>query len=568
MSYNDLPKLDSNFINLLSKTLKKRLPPITSSEHLDDLINILMDSLNKGKIYTLLNSNKPSIELKGKGWPLDHLEALKASGWIQGQNSPMVLEGNLLSWRRWHEEMNNVLKHLKDKSNQAPHQIQKINKLTNNLKKSNLNEAQILAVEAVNNHNLILLSGGPGTGKTSTIVEMLLKVLTINKDLRIGLGAPTGKAARRLEETIQKSIIHLDDHQKHKLLDIPCTTLHRWLQANEGVFRKNEAAQLQLDILVVDEMSMVDLSLMQGLLKALPKDSQLILVGDPDQLPPIGNGAVWHKLHEQQTLKVFEKCAFRLTKVYRNRGKLADLANTIRDKDINEFFNELLKVKKSSSIGVISSNKKEIPPEIIKILKIHQAKLSELTRKTTPFLISDGTLSLNKKDAESANNLLKCLEELMVLCPRRYGPWSIDHIHKTILGNTLEKSILDWPAGTPVICGENQSELNLANGDLGIIVGEKENKYLLFRRQSSKTQSFHLIHPIRVKNISPAFAITVHKSQGSEADRVVFLWPDTINKTPSSDKNQLTNKDYERKLIYTAITRAKLNLDLAICSET
>ncbi len=561
-------KLNSDFINLITETLKKRIPPNTSSEHLEDIINVLMDSLSRGEIYTSLNNKKPYIDLKRKGWPIDHIKALKASGWLKGDNSPIVLEDNLLSWRRWHEEMQGTIMDLKGKASLRPHQQHKANNAMNSRAYSTLDETQILAVEAIPNHNLILLSGGPGTGKTSTIVQMLLKVLSIDHDLKIGLGAPTGKAARRLEETIQKSIIHLDDHYKDRLSSVPCTTLHRWLQANEGVFRKNETTPIQLDVLVVDEMSMVDLSLMQGLLRALPKESQLILVGDPNQLPPVGNGAVWHKLHEDITLREFKNCSFQLNKVYRNRGDLAKLATSIKCNGIDLFFKELLSLEKSSSIQVIVSSKTKVPFEIIEKVTLHHMKLIELTNKTTPFLTSGEEVSINPKGLETASHLMNYLEELMVLCPRRYGPWSVDHIHKSILGATLNKGVMNWPAGTPVICGENQPEIKLANGDIGIVIGEKENKYLLFRLHSTKKQQdFNLIHPIRVKNLSPAFATTVHKAQGSEAGHVVFLWPDPINEKHPISTNLLQNSDYERKLIYTAITRAKSNLDLVICSD-
>ncbi len=562
MKDNDYTKLDSHFVDLIKKTLMKRIPPSTSSQHLEDLINILMESLSKGEIYTALNNSPPPIELKASGWPFKHLQALKDSGWLEGEDSPIKLEGSLLSWRRWDEEMQSIILNIKDKSSHRPTHINNNNKEFNRRKQVTLNESQVQAVEAILNQNVILLSGGPGTGKTSTIVEMLLKVLSINQGLKIGLGAPTGKAARRLEETIQKSIIHLDDEYKDKLLSIPCTTLHRWLQATEGVFRKNEATPIQLDILVVDEMSMVDLSLMQGLLKALPKESQLILVGDPDQLPPVGNGAVWHKLHEETTLKILSNCAFRLNKVYRNRGDLAELANKLRGKELKEFFDEVLNLKNSSSIKVMVSTKKEIPKEIINRLKLYQVKLRT---KATSFETSSEAITTYKENHKLANDLLNCIEELMVLCPRRYGPWSVEHIHRTVLDKSLDNGVMGWPAGTPVICGQNQPELNLANGDIGIVVGEKESKYLLFRLQSTKNKrDYNVIHPIRVKNLSPAFATTVHKAQGSEAKHVIFLWPEPINQKPSSNSNPLYNKEYERKLIYTAITRAKSNLDLAI----
>ena len=117
---NDLTKLDSNFINLIHKTLKKRIPPSTYSEHLEDLVNVLMESLSKGEIYIDLNKSNPYIELKSQGWPLDHIKALKASKWLEGEDSPIILEKGLLSWRRWHEEMENIIINLKDRLSHVP----------------------------------------------------------------------------------------------------------------------------------------------------------------------------------------------------------------------------------------------------------------------------------------------------------------------------------------------------------------------------------------------------------------------------------------------------------------
>ena len=164
-----------------------------------------------------------------------------------------------------------------------------------------LNREQRSAVIAIENHNVILLSGGPGTGKTSTVIKMITRAISNNPNVKIGLSAPTGKAARRLQKSLQQGIKHETDYQE-VLAKISCQTLHSWLKAGPSGFRINKNSPLTLDLLVVDEMSMVDLTLMKALLDALPNDSQLVLVGDQNQLPPIGIGAIWQELHNKNNL--------------------------------------------------------------------------------------------------------------------------------------------------------------------------------------------------------------------------------------------------------------------------
>ena len=125
---------------------------------------------------------------------------------------------------------------------------------------------------------------------------MLEEALHINPNLKIGLAAPTGKATRRLQESLQTGIASTTPSHRKILNRVPCNTLHRWLQPKEYGFRKNRKNPLNLDLLVVDEMSMVDLNLMKALLEALPINAQLILVGDYNQLPPIGSGSIWHEI--------------------------------------------------------------------------------------------------------------------------------------------------------------------------------------------------------------------------------------------------------------------------------
>ena len=147
--------------------------------------------------------------------------------------------------------------------------------------------------------------------------------------------------------------------------------------------------------------------------------------------------------------------------------------------------------------------------------------------------------------------LLQEAECDLLLCPRRRGTWSLEDVHRTVLGASELRNPMRWPPGVPVICGANQPELGLANGDLGVTVGRSEGLRLLFRVTGATGASqMKLLHPARVRALEPAVALTIHRAQGSEADRVTVLWP------PSQDMAD------DRALLYTAITRARESLDL------
>ncbi len=153
----------------------------------------------------------------------------------------------------------------------------------------------------------------------------------------------------------------------------------------------------------------------------------------------------------------------------------------------------------------------------------------------------------------------------MILCPKRKGLWGVNHINKVFLGHTFDIGVTSWPQGTPVMCGENQPELNLANGDIGIVIGEGKSRRLLFPIATSEGNiTTTLVHPARLKLVEPALALTIHKAQGSEANRVILLWPDEINQSSAEKKESIDNTNYSTRLLYTAITRAKKQLDLII----
>ena len=509
-------------------TLQRRMPPEQSSEPLFELIRALTTALSRGDISLQLHDGAEVPEgIETDGWPLLHREALVASGWLDGDQAVLVLNHNTLSWRRWQGAMQELELELLRRCFQAPiHATNQDAAISHPSKNNDLSAEQQAAVRAIDRYGVVLLSGGPGTGKTSTVQHMLLRAFEKQPKLRARLAAPTGKAARRLQDAIRSNPI---------TAALPCTTVHRLLEARPGGFGRHRRNPLELDLLIVDEMSMVDLELGRALLSALPTHCQLILVGDSAQLPPIGAGAVWQHLQEPDQNKRFKDGAITLTEVYRNRGALAQMSAVLRDQGLKPFWSQLSSLPKTSNITVHYSQTRQIPEAVHAALTRH---LDHLKDKASAL----GINAHGQPDQQQAQELLNILDTSMVLCPRRRGPWGVNAVHQHLLNSSEPQR---WPSGLPVLCSENQPELGLANGDLGVMVGEGVQQRALFLCSDPSGDSRHaLYHPARLRSLEPALALTIHKAQGCEMDKVMLLWP-TLDDRQSS------------ALLYTAITRAR-----------
>ena len=559
--------IHNNLSNELFTLLEKRFPHQSSSSHIKDIVFALIGSLSRGDIYLDIGPNsKPPDEISSVGWPSKHNKELLDSGWLTKTDSPIIKKDNLLSFRRWHFEMETVTNALIDMTSHTDIHTPASNEISNHNYQFELNEDQLLAINLIEYKNLILIRGGPGTGKTSTIAKMMLKSFLLKPNIRIGLAAPTGKAARRLDESLKTSFGELGENEKKVLFKLPCLTIHKWLEANESGFKKNRSNPLQVDIFVVDEMSMVDLNLMMGLLEALPRNCKLVLVGDSNQLPPVGSGAIWHYLHNENTYMKFKKNSVCLSKIYRNRGDIASLAKLLTNKGIDAFYKKINKLSLNSNVNLIISNKKDMPEFIIASIKSNYNKIKEVSLRISK--LTNKKYSLNNTD-KTINELsilaFDFLEELMVLCPRNYGNWSVDHVNRVILASITDKDSYGLAEGVPIICQENQSDLGLANGDMGITIGKGKSQHLLFRVITKEGEQLgQLMHPSRIKAYKPAFATTIHKAQGSEATNVILLWP---NKLKDKNLKEKTHDEYEQKLLYTAITRAREKLKLFISED-
>ena len=524
------------FTTAVQDVLRRRVPPKAGGDGPDTLVADLIDALERGELDLPLNPERQAVA--------------EASGWLEGADAVLIIQAGRIGWRRWLLAMDAVVEQLLERA-ARPGSSASGEPLPD--PPVALNQEQRAAVVALDHGPVVLISGGPGTGKTSTVVELLRRVVVGQPDLRIGLAAPTGKAARRLSDAVRP---HLDG--------IPCGTLHRWLEAgSNGRFRRHQGRPLELDLLVVDEMSMLDLALMESLLQALPPPCRLVLVGDPAQLPPVGSGSVWHVIQQPDVRARFGLGAVHLERTYRNRGAVAQLADCLRREGMAGLAPALSALPAGSNVQLHSCRLGQLPALLQERWGQRQQELAALAA---------GLDDVPEADLQRASTaLLHALEQELVLCPRRHGPWSLGDVHRSLLGASVLKDPRRWPPGLPVICGSNQLELGLANGDLGVVVGVGDRQRLLFRvvdatlqpkvmpsgpspGRSSGTSVVRRLHPARLQVLEPAVALTIHRAQGSEADRVIVLWPD-----PTSGDEV---RPQDGRLLYTAITRARGSLDL------
>ncbi len=527
------------WVSALGEALAEALPRLHGCGRdpaLEEVIAALTTALVEGRVQLSLRDP-------------EQLSVVSASALSTGPWAPLVLEGDQLCWRRWQQQRDAVLEALLSRALGASAEGQTSEPLAQELLESigsGLDPQQRQAVVAVLEQRLVLLEGGPGTGKTSTVSRMLAAVRARSPASRIHLAAPTGKAAARLRAAI--AVQHPQ---------LPCSTLHRLLESRGEGFGRHRHNPLALDLLVVDEVSMLDLPLMQALLEALPQACQLVLVGDSAQLPPVGPGAVLLELQAPERRRALGAAAVQLHTTYRNNGAIAELAAWLRQQ-LEEHGDSAPTRSRGSSATSPDSPAGEtleawlagldpqanlhwqrqpaerLPATLIDRLRRQQLQLAALSAAD----------QLDRPEGAAA--LLGQLDCCIALSPVHGGRWGVDAVHRALLGQLAERSARHWPAGTPVLCRQNQPDLGLANGDVGVAVDRGGERRLLFAPAGGDTPLW--IHPAQLPAASPALALSVHKAQGSEYEEVWVLMPATGR--PAI------------RLLYTALTRARRRAEL------
>ncbi len=404
-----------------------------------------------------------------------------------------------------------------------------------------LDEEQALAVGVALQKHLLLLTGGPGTGKTRTIVAILAVHLQANPDLRIALAAPTGKAAFRMRESVLEAMRSLDLPASivSTLLDASrSTTLHRLLDSKIASvsFRRNRQNPLPHDLVVVDEASMVDLPLMAKLCDALPDKAKLILVGDADQLAPVQGGAVFNGLikpcksnlfspHDLDLMSPFSKSGVEsrgedplagslvcLGRVHRREGSssaavLGKLCDAIRDGKAED----ALALAQSGSEGI----------RFVKDLE--DSEIDAIIRR--------GFERLAK--AESAEGALQGLGDFRILCAHNQGRYGVTDWNLRADGLLPAQDT----RARPLVVGVNDYTVGLFNGDDGVTIGN--------RAYFGSEDGTRELARSRLPRHDQGYAISIHRSQGSEFKEVMIV-------LPAADARLLT-----RELLYVAVSRAK-----------
>jgi len=413
-----------------------------------------------------------------------------------------------------------------------------------------------------------VISGGPGTGKTTTVAAILALLLEqANPErLRIALAAPTGKAAARLQEAIRstKDKLPCQDSIKEAIPE-EASTIHRLLGSipDSPYFRHNPKNTLPVDVVVVDEASMVDLALMSKLIQALPSQARLILLGDKDQLASVEAGAVLGDICDTGTEHSFSR-AFcndlkEVTGYEIDRGQNGQDESGIRDSIVQ--LQKNYRFGSDSGIGAVSdavnAGDGDRVVELVKGGKYGDIKWKELPQPNALPQVIKATIMQGYGDYLRASDpfeIFQVFERFRILCALREGPYGVVAINLLVERILREEKLIKpdrmWYPGRPVLITRNDYNLRLFNGDMGIVLPDPSANDDLRVFFLATDRTLRKFHPFRLPEHETVYAMTVHKSQGSEFGKVLLL-------LPNRESPVLT-----RELIYTSITRAKESVEI------
>ncbi|MCU4186035.1 exodeoxyribonuclease V subunit alpha [Acidiferrimicrobium sp. IK] len=423
-------------------------------------------------------------------------------------------------------------------------------------------DLQRLAAAAAVIGRVSVVAGGPGTGKTTTVARILALLeaqaaTAGGRPLRVALAAPTGKAAARLAEAVHDEAARIDvsDDVRRRLLGLEASTLHRllgWRPDSASRFRHDRSNRLPHDVVVVDETSMLSLSLMAKLVDAVRPDARLVLVGDPQQLASVEAGAVLGDVVGPAAagMRMHDATRRRLVALTGAPVPARDpgVAGAIGDgivvlQRVHRFGGGIARVAAAVAAGDGDA--------VITLLRAGGDDLrwfdtDQASRVRDDVVRTGAALARAAQDGRGAD-AVEALSALRVLCAHRQGPAGLEAWNERIerwLAEAVPGYGLGgpWYAGRPLLVTENDYEVQLYNGDTGVVVaGRDGSPVALFERRGALRE----VAPARLRAVQTLHAMTVHKSQGSQFEEVVVVLPDAGG--PS----------ITRELLYTAVTRAR-----------
>ncbi|HYW77055.1 MAG TPA: exodeoxyribonuclease V subunit alpha [Gammaproteobacteria bacterium] len=511
--------------------------------------------VGKGHVCLDLATASELLHAHDTAAPTDLAKTLAASKTVAGpgKRAPLVLDGNRLYLHRyWHYEFRLAAALLRMAQPVPDIDDLELAKYLRDLfpgagDKEEPDRQALAAVIGVT-RRLAIISGGPGTGKTTTVLKLIALAQRLEPELSVALAAPTGKAAGRLAEVIADSAVSKDVRER---LPGEPQTLHRLLGYNPArqTVRHNAENPLPYDLVVVDEASMVDMGLMARLVDALAPKARLVLVGDRDQLASVEAGAVLGDICSVAS-GFAEPDAKRLETllampVPRAQGSVSPISASIAllehnyrfgEGAIGRFADAVIAGNASEALAAAAEGELDWRP--LTGERMLAEALAEVTRECfRPVL-----------DAGSPEEALARFNRFRLLAAERRGVFGVEGLNTRVESLLGVHAVDAWYKGRPVLITENDYELGLYNGDFGLAWPNEHDRLMVWVAATDGT--LRAISPARLPAHETCYAMTVHKAQGSEFDRVALVLPPRESAVVT------------RELLYTAVTRARKNVEI------
>ncbi|PIQ27963.1 exodeoxyribonuclease V subunit alpha [bacterium (Candidatus Blackallbacteria) CG17_big_fil_post_rev_8_21_14_2_50_48_46] len=484
---------------------------------------------------------------------------------LPGESCPLILETERLYLNRYWQYEHQLAQQLRQRSqNTLPLKTEHLQNLIAQFKNlfppSEQPDWQALAAANALLNTLSIIAGGPGTGKTTTVAKLLALLLENAPDLRITLAAPTGKAAARMKQALLKSLESGPfSAQIRSRMPESALTLHRLLGYRPGshLFKHGPENPLPWDVIIVDEASMIDLALMSKLVQAVRPDARLILLGDPDQLASVEAGCVLGDICRAAQADAFS--AQRRKDLEKLSGQILLLPESQ-----NALDDQVIQLKHSHRFGpqsgighlarAINAGQAEHARHLLQAPEFKDICLEDLPAQIESLLgsrIKQGGWA-RYLSADSPQAALEALEDQVLLCALRRGPTGVEGLNRAMEKALQHSGLLSlnspWYHLRPVLISENDYLHGLFNGDMGITWNPEGHSPRIYF--FTEGQTLHSFSPAQLGAHETAWALTVHKSQGSEFHEIMLILPP--EETPL----------LSRELLYTGITRARQRVEI------